>query len=293
MDSTMNSDLNLNSLHFRCFRSDFRFRPSQNTIKMYILTQFLSFLFSPSLSLSRVWMRIFPALRFLFAELNLCHVSKWARSSAQGLQQVLHVINFPGFIKCLIFITEEEEGLPWPSGPWLLYFCLLDDSYYNPFGTEKQEVGTCIFLGTISQGLRHCWDVEHPQHLLSSSPLFLGCLMFVAVSHAAHNVWLLQSLPAPELFSWNPRDRRFVFSPQVWSCHGNGGSVDILLGLRLCFSHCWIQEQGCKQPHGKSVAKWWTPGRFHAAKNSGMCLVGCWAAPQLTCKARSLSRCPV
>lgn len=94
----------------------------KTTTKIYILaTDSVSFffLFSPSLLPSRVWMRIFPALRFLFAELNVCHVSQWARSSAQGLQQVLHVINFPGFIKCLIFVTEEEEGLPWPLGPWL------------------------------------------------------------------------------------------------------------------------------------------------------------------------------
>lgn len=175
------------------------------------------FLFSTSLSPRRVWMRIFPALMFLFAELDLCHVSKWARSSAQGLQQVLHVINFPVFIKCLIFIKEEEEGLPWHLWPRLLYFCLLGDLYYNPFGTEKQEVGTCVLLSSTSQGLHHCCDFSvRTAPILSSPPLFLSCLMSMAVSHAAHRVWcVLQSLPAPELFSWNTRDRRFVFSPHV------------------------------------------------------------------------------
>ena len=42
-------------------------------IKIYILVPdsgLFSFLLSPSLSASRVWMRILPALMFLFAELN-------------------------------------------------------------------------------------------------------------------------------------------------------------------------------------------------------------------------------
>lgn len=47
--------------------------------KTYILgpdLRLFSFLLSPSLSASRVWMRILPALMFFFAELKLCRVSK-------------------------------------------------------------------------------------------------------------------------------------------------------------------------------------------------------------------------
>lgn len=131
---------------FRAFQklsdqtSDLDHRKTQT--KTYILgpgSGLFSFLLSSSLSASKAWMRILSALVLLFAELKLCQVSKWARSSAQGLQWVLHAGIFSCFIKCPVFITEEEEDSPWLLWTWLLRACfhLLGDLYYNPRNTEK------------------------------------------------------------------------------------------------------------------------------------------------------------
>lgn len=62
----------------------------------------VSFLVSPSVSASRAWIGILPALLLPFADLQLCRVSRRARSSTQGLQGVLDVMSVPFFLayKC-------------------------------------------------------------------------------------------------------------------------------------------------------------------------------------------------
>lgn len=62
----------------------------------------VSFLVSPSVSASRAWIGILPALLLPFADLQLCRVSRRARSSTQGLRGVLDVMNVPFFLayKC-------------------------------------------------------------------------------------------------------------------------------------------------------------------------------------------------
>lgn len=229
---------------------------------------------------------------FLFADLNLCHVSKWDRSSAQGLQQVLHVISFPGFIKCLIFIREEEEGLPWPLGPWLLCICLLGDLYYNPFGTEKQEVGICAHKDCFPR-LHHCWDVRMRTALILSSsvsrlPHVHGCQPC-----CTQCMTCTTEFTCPRAFLVEPKRQEVCFLIRYiklwWKLWVRGhfawfeGVLVTLLNLSTRMRTTTRQSCG-------SVMNSW---EILCCQECGTCLVGCWAAPQLTGRARSPSRCPM
>lgn len=170
------------------------------------------FTFSPSLPASRVWMRILPPFMFLFAELKLCHISKWARASARGLQRVLYAVNFPCFIKCLLNRRKRRLTLVFMALAFVtlllsVSWLVLQLSWY------REAVSPCDLLWITFQGLYHCWDgsIRTGPILSSSSVSWLT---------QVHSSWLCctkcmtsvaQGLPAPGLLLWKQRDREICF----------------------------------------------------------------------------------
>lgn len=175
--------------------------------KTYILAPGAGlFYFLPSLPASRVWMKILPLLMFLFAELKLCHISKWARASTHGLQRVLYAVNFPCFIKCLHNKRKGRLTLVFMA---LALVTLLQSVSWLvlQLSWHREAVGPSDLLWIAFQGLYHCCDgsVWTGPILSSSSVSWLTQVHSCWLCCTQYVTSVAQGLPAPGLLLWKQR----------------------------------------------------------------------------------------